>query len=658
MRCISLIPLALLFAGVGPDSQDRSARVPVIPPPAALQDASEVPHLLSTRDRWMVRVFDKDTKKPIAGARIWSSYSFLLTLVTESRHPLPATTTNVHGEAVIDLVEIRKLSPVEQSSGSIRAYAASPGYLTESMYLSPSSHNWNETLADLEARRTYDGDAYLEKGRCLIGRVVDSNGAPVCNARVSAGRWDEEAWEWTSPLESSCYLRSTEPGGHFSFDLKGSSFSLRRSKELDLIASHPRAGSGRLKVAAESREEVLSRVWTITLEQPEYFLRGKVVGENGTPVPGARLSASSKLEAPIERSMSFDVPVDVNGDFLLACPRPGPWELTVGWTTVVRAEPGPEPIVLTVPGKRAVIRVVDELGRPVHSRFPQVHPVRSTPVGLRPEYRGLTRMGPRPGWGSTVIPRGAGDGVWSCELPREGTYALDLRMAGSSGQRWLGEDLFVVEPGDSVVEKTLVLRKAERGGPIEVSFLDHEGEPIPTWLGALHSTATGMQLDHFSEEGSICRTCMGAVHSELTWLAGDYRLELMASPRGFTLPAEGMITVRCGERARFTLQSPGVGGRLLLRHEKHPERDAAHASIVLTDRATGRRVGPHSLYRDPAWSRIRWALSPGARTGPDSWLLPPGVWEWRISAKGTPLDSGMVRIEAERRTELFVDLGD
>lgn len=383
MRCISPIPLALLIAPigfVGPSLQDSPERVPVSPPPAAQpsapQDATEVPHLFSNRDQWVVRVFEQDEEAPIAGASIWPSYS-----VGEEYLPLPETTTNAHGEAAIDLAEIRALPVIEQASVEIEAIAACPGYVTGHITSDADDYNWQETLADREEWDSLWRDLALVEGWSLTGRIVDSSGAPVYDAQVLAGIWNAANGGWQEGLESSDYLGDTEPGGHFSFDLGDST-------EVEIYAGHHRAGHGHLVVSAESPAALAEEELLLELQRGELFLRGTLCGEDGWPLRRGRLLADHGGEPKTPYWFDFEVPVAEDGSFEVACPAPGAWELTTDYRHVLYREPGPEPVHLRIPGNHAVIRVVDEAGRPVRSDRPRVHAARKTSGGLRLDYRG------------------------------------------------------------------------------------------------------------------------------------------------------------------------------------------------------------------------------------------------------------------------------
>lgn len=208
------------------------------------------------------------------------------------------------------------------------------------------------------------------------------------------------------------------------------------------------------------------------------------------------------------------------------------------------------------------------------------------------------------------------------------------------------------------MEVNLTLREAEPAGPIEIVFLDEHGQPVPKWKGTQYSTRSGLALDHFSEKGSIFLSCLGDVHDSLRWLAGTYRLRLKPSHDGYVMPVEAEIVVRADASNRFTLQSTGVGGRLFLRSlVEKPER-RIHPTIVLTHLESDRRPEACSLYRCGGRTGLLWAPTPGASFGDDSRLLEPGEWNWVLSESGVERDSGTVRIEAERKSELLVDLGD
>ncbi len=612
---------------------------------ARQERADEAPHLLSTEEQWVIRVVDRYEEVPVVGASVWSSY----TIGNES-FPLPDATTNVHGEAAIDLRKVRELRPIEQASVEIDAYVACEGYSTAWTTTQADHYEWEETLDDLDIC----SEVLLFRGRSLTGRILDDTGAPVHGAAVVAGVWDEAAGEWRESLDSGCYLSRTEPGGHFSFDLEA-------AKVRELYSCHHRAGAGSMSLSPTEIKELRSGEFELTLTRVALTLRGKATGSDGRPLRRARLYARHEGDPPTPFPCGFEVPVADDGGFEIACPAPGSWSFETGWVDWLHAAPGPEPVQLAFPESYAVIRVVDEEGRPVRSFFPYVQSLVSTPTGL--DAARHVQVGEERHWNFHPMPEGTGGGGWICKLGRAGSYTVSRRL-NSRGRAWFGETILEVAPNAAVTEATLVLEELALADAIEIEFLDARGSVVPEWWGSLRSVMTGLELDTITNEGRIHVIHGEAHYHELRYLAGTYRLRLGPDQTGYALPVESEITVRADLPNELTLRSPGFGGRLFLLPAGGEVRRRVDPEIVLTHLSTGRHFGPSHLWCWKGGNEIGWESSfpvgfkPGLNLRRDpSRLLEPGEWAWRILEKGEELAAGTVHIRAEQDTTIEVDFG-
>jgi len=625
MQYLSLIPLVLLPSPITPGPEVNAA-----------QDS----HLLSTREQYVLRVCDYEDSTPIVGALAWASYS-----LGGEHFALPETITNIHGEAAFDLTEIRKLRPIEQASVELEFHAARSGYTTGDHWASAGYRDGHETLGE----RDEDSMLLLDAGRSVIGRVLDSLGEPVCEAHVVAGVWDPGAGEWGG--ESGGYYSWTDATGRFSIDLEDDPIR-------DLVASHHRAGAVATQVAPGSLEGLPVGGIEITLQRPEFVLRGTLLGPSGESLGRPSLSVWHDGEPRSPYALDHDVPVAEDGSFEAACPVGGVWqvgayEYAEPWAVV----PGTGDVHLHAPRFHAVIRVVDESGQPVRSQSLRFHRLRVTSAGLRPDYLG--QLGDETTfmrWSGSSA-ESTGGGVWTCRLQHAGPYSVSLFVP--DGERaWFAETTVRVDESNPVVEHTLVLREASRAGPIEITFVDENDQPVPAWSGGLHSLLTGLKSDEFTEKGTPFFGCWGTSHAPLSWLTGTYRLRLRSAPGHYTLPVEAEITVHAGTPNRFKLQSPGTGGRLIFTSTKNHTVDDAWVTVELVRAAAEEPVQRCYLYRTRGTSDLRWAPTQGARFGSPSRLLEPGEWRWRVFSNEGVLRAGTVDIQPGKDVALEIDLAD
>ena len=489
----------------------------------------------------------------------------------------------------------------------------------------------------------------------MTGRVLDPNGAPVHHAVICAGVWDEEAGEWIEELESDCYLCFTEPGGHFSFELD-------EGGPYELYACHLRDGIGSTTLPRIRAGDPPIEGLEIVLERPELSLQGSLLGADGHPLPRARLGVDYWGDPCSPYGYYDEVPVDEYGRFEVACPWGGEWDLSLilGPNVEVRPSVGVHPIEVRLAGAHALIHVVDEGGAPVRTSGPWVHPLRTTPEGLRPSYRGSPRnedhsLGRAAGGSSWISSDSTGGGLWTAVLRKPGVFVAREWVCGPE-KDWHAESIFEVESEGATVELTLELREVTLCGPIEVTFLDETGLPIPTWSGSLRSRLTGLRIDSFTDRGSPWHSCMGTSYNEITCPAGDYALHLEPSPDRYDLPVQASVTVQPMGPNRFTLCSPGIGGRLGLSLQGAFPDKGAWVKIELTPPEGESRS--HDVYVNHWCEEVYWAPSPDARFGTDTLLLERGPWTWRLLRDGEERDSGTLHVLAGQGTELELRLGD
>lgn len=210
----------------------------------------------------------------------------------------------------------------------------------------------------------------------------------------------------------------------------------------------------------------------------------------------------------------------------------------------------------------------------------------------------------------------------------------------------------------TVVDHDLVLQPSTRSGPVQITWLDWRGEPIPQWSGSLRSAVSGLQLDSVTDAGTPFFSCMNTTYSETNWRAGTYRLRLDSEPDGYYLPSESTITVRPNVPNPITLESPGLGGRAFMTATGRNAEDDAAQTIELTHSSSGRALPPHHLYRSKVSDELHWAATPTGGAGTAARLLEVGDWEWRVLGNGEELDAGTVHVQAAQDVTFTVNLAD
>ncbi len=599
------------------------------PPHSALEASVEVP------DAWIVRAFRDEAGTPIVGAAVWSSYR----LGPESFALLDAT-TNERGEASVDLSALRELSPIERAVVELEAHIAREGVrtcgrLTKLRWLSSAPATVEESV--------------LAAGRSFYGRVFDADGEPLGGARVQVGRWDPEEG-WSEQLAASGGLDFTGPGGRFSFDWNGEAIR-------HLAVEHLRAGAVLLEVSSNDREPWTLPGLEVRLKPPVRFVTGTVRASEGSALGRPLLYAEPVEYGATPFGFVDELSVGIDGRFELACPVGGEWTLSTDYHDTAGFEPPALDLEVRLPGRYAVVQVVDSSGSAVRGPKPLVHALVPTEDGLRPDFLGHPIGLAGVLGGSWIYPSGSGGGAWTARLSRDGVYAIRGAVTGPATS-WLGEQVFELAGGEVVTNVDLVLEEVQPTERLDVRLLDAQGQPIARWRGSLRSELSGIEWMPFSEVGRERSTGHGIEHEDLGWYAGRYGVVLEPYEDQFFLPVEGVFTLTVDGPNEFTFRSSGSGGRVRLVTDAPGQPSGPLPRMELTMEGVERSQSSIPLSRVRGQRTVLWTATPTGGDRQETLLLEPGRYRWRVLARNRELDSGAFEVRAGEVLEQSIDLGE
>jgi large repetitive protein len=347
------------------------------------------------------------------------------------------------------------------------------------------------------------GDVTLPAGAAIEGRVVDTRGGPVANAKVWIG-WHVE----TSRLDVSrrvVHLQEVAAGPDGRFRIA----DLPRDQRFDVGATHPDFIEARVSaVAAPTQEPIRIEM------KAAHGLHGQVVGPTGEPVAGASLL----------RALGFDVlfspdPVDPlrplgmtdsDGRFAVTGLAPGPFNLQVqadGFQP--RRVEG-----LEIPDDRdlADLKVVLEPGAWLAVRVLRSdgEPVSGVQVTASPDEKTMQRD-PDP-FAFTILPSQTdAEGRCSLSLPGPGLYTVAVvSMRGGPSRQ--------VEAGLGATEVEL---RFPPGTEVSGRALEEDGSIVPG--ATLKLSSSGNRAYHALADADGTFTFSGVANGryDLTALDGD-----------------------------------------------------------------------------------------------------------------------------------------
>lgn len=367
------------------------------------------------------------------------------------------------------------------------------------------------------------GDVTMQAGRRLIGRLVDTEGAPVAGTLVCASRIDERqiAAALDGELRPDSASVRSDAHGELAFEPTLAAGSYRiESKGEPMLAP----------MVVEIRADREPAPVVVVVDRPEQVsIRGRVIDDSGMPVPDAEVMAQPKPRGVFWRTRadgrfevhmprrevqgSIDVVATCNGYQGQAVAR------AVAW--------GRGDLVLTLPrAAQLVLGVVDALGRPVEDftvALLERKRMRSADGTVRargPFAGGLaTIAGVERGEWLAVIGFGEGSGLANATAPfvvetaatvhvQVTAHAIGERrvaVVDDAGRPVAGTELVLCEPLDGELDAATRL--------VTVQTHSQVGGAAKAWIVAMASTdAEGLATLRGPLERSLALALPGEVH--------------------------------------------------------------------------------------------------------------------------------------------------
>jgi protocatechuate 3,4-dioxygenase beta subunit len=379
---------------------------------------------------------------------------------------------------------------------------------------------------------TSDLTIVLDRGLAISGRVVDAAGAPVGGAEVTAA----EAARSRVPTRSEGLSAPARSGPEGTFRVDGLA-----AGRWELAASDDGHRYATEVVEAGSNDVVLRM-------QAPGQVRGRVVGDDGAPLPEARVTASGRGLTVRER------PVDETGAFTLG-------EVTPGKIHIQAAAPGRaagSETVMVEADRAAEVTVTLKLGGTIQGRV----------VGLPPADVERCTVAA----GSAEV-RTRADGTFLLEGVRDG--AAEVTASVDAGRR-----------------RKSVRTEVTAGGPpahVDIDF----SSGVTLW-GTVYRASVplpGMQVSVTVNSGRACA-------STVTGAGGEWRLagldpgevELAAAePRG-RIVASRRLEVTRDMRADLHVATGSVSGRVVEAGTSDPVAGAEVSLAMDSDASVQRSV--------------------------------------------------------------------
>jgi protocatechuate 3,4-dioxygenase beta subunit len=384
------------------------------------------------------RVLEGPGRRPLAGAMVWLAQA-----------PGAFAVTGADGAYALPAAGWERP----------RVHADAAGFLPRAAIVEP---------ADLAAGRV--PELVLQPAAAIVGRVVDSEGAPLAGVRLEAlaeGGREPQAGGLADGAASHAW---SDADGRFEL------FRLRPALAYRVAARRPGFAALVLPGVTPPPRSAPTDLGTLVLH-PGARLEGRVSDLRGRPLEGAEVrirEASGRPgrgEADRLRERPPDAVTGPDGRFALRDLRPGrPLHLLTSrsgylpaWTPAVEA-PAPEPLAVVLEdASRLAGTLVDEAGAPVAGAR----------VGLRwlGPPAGTVGLEPRRGGGSRVGETGP-RGAFSFEELAPGGVEVSARAEGFLP----GEPVTLeLPPAGEVADVRLVLH---RGAVVEGRVLDPSGAPV------------------------------------------------------------------------------------------------------------------------------------------------------------------------------------
>ncbi len=435
----------------------------------------------------------------------------------------------------------------------------------------------------------------------VSGEVYSVSGEPIVGAEVRAQPVDGD-WRWLAEVSDV----RTDRSGAFTLSVPTVS-----ENGIRLIARRPPLGSAESVILQPQSGDRLSGVVLTLQSAPEVF--GRVVREDGTPVPGAVVRARQT-----GRAVSSSVACDLQGSFRMAGLDAGELALEALYREVWnrasqelvlsdRGQPvGPIDIVVREPWVLEGL-VVSTEGEPI------------------PGAEVIVRSDPK---GGRALAKGAsdGDGRFRLSLQADQRVHLDVGVRPELGARVQGQDPEParrwVEPGDTLAPFVIALPGI---GGVRGRLILPEG-PGPGSIRLRLTTQQGGRVSQLS-----LKLNNRAFELPRVW-AGSYEMELLSSTfEPFRMPLTiepdlvvdlGDLRVELGELTRFVVtdsQGNAIPAATLIvgKREKHSTDADGQVELVLA-RGGERRIELHKK----GFARV-WGELPAEAVGKESRLVLP-----------------------------------
>ncbi len=536
-------------------------------------------------------------------------------VVDETGRPVPGAEIEiVPTEASLPPGQVSEWSRTD-SSGRFRLDGLKPKQRWTARVLAPGFAVLESVLPPLAPDPVTTLRLALQRGRTVVGRVVDAAGSPLREAEVRAYPLEADAQPETLLRAKAREMRSTTgPDGAFSFPAVGPG-------QIDLSLRAAGAGPKWLRAVDVPPGKAPLDLGRIVLS-PDSPLRGTVVDDTGAPLARARVTAMPLVAVPRPGDLASGPPpaslTDADGQFALRGLEPGVKVLLHGEqdgflpaTLEVEFLPSSEPVLLTLKTAAALHgKVIDEEARPVESaRLILLTQQAWHGDRLRPL---ATAMSDRLG-------------AFSFAAVPAGSHKVAVQAVGYLA--W--SQAFTVEP-DSPPKPVEV--ELKRGAVLSGRVVSEGGQPIE---GAKVSLAKG------PDEGAISDLAMVGASSDGE---GLYRLEgLPAGPQQIQVLHPDYIP----ERRQIHLEASATTRDFTLRS------GAELAGQVVDDRdepVPGARISL-TAEENPVGIDSRWTDAAGRFQVPG---LTPGRYSLVVEGKGyAPVELKGIAIGRETRDLLI-----
>lgn len=379
--------------------------------PRTPEEPELLPVTISRPTRFVGRVIDLETRKPIAGA-----------IVRPLRSAWTWTTSDTAGR-----FELRNAGPSAE-----RALAAATGYLTEQVETRRGS-----------APRLVEATIAMRAAAAVAGRVVDEEGRPVARAAVKATVRELRSEEAPGPrrfarsfTSAAFSVSAVTTGDDGRFIVRG--LDPERRWQLDAVARGRGAGSLALAPlrARETRSDLMISV------HPTQAIRGRALDQDGTPLAEAEIDVKPVTEGPRRGMGRFRMqqPDDrrpvafsaADGSFVASDLASGTYEVIVRRLGYARTTV-PGVVVGDSPQKTVDIGdVVLEPGVAVFGKVldPDGAPIAGAEVRLGGRGAGFRRLAMIPSTRAADAVTGADGGFVISDLRRDDTMVLSVTHEG------------------------------------------------------------------------------------------------------------------------------------------------------------------------------------------------------------------------------------